>query len=121
MLLNWLDVRLARLGLALALIAIFLLAVIPQQQVPASSGWDKIDHWLAFFTLALLADRAAGARWFWPRAVPLLLLYGVAIEVAQHFTPDRHAELLDVVADSMGILLYCAVRQLSMMRLPRPD
>ena len=119
MLLNWLDVRLARLALALALAAIFLMAVIPQQEVPASSGWDKLDHWLAFFTLALLADRAAGARRFWSRSLPLLIVYGAGIELAQYFTPDRHAEVLDIVADSVGLFIYGGLRQLLVLRLPR--
>jgi VanZ family protein len=119
MLLNWLDIRLARLALALALVGIFVLAVIPQQQVPASSGWDKLDHWLAFFTLALLADRAAGGRWFWSRALPLLFAYGIGIEVAQYFTPDRQADVLDVLADSVGLLIYGGLRQLLSLRLPR--
>jgi VanZ family protein len=119
MLLNWLDIRLARLGLVVALVGIFVIAVIPQQEVPASSGWDKLDHWLAFFTLALLADRVAGGRWFWARTLPLLVAYGVGIEVAQHFTPDRHAEALDVVADSVGILIHGGLRSLLALRLPR--
>ena len=120
MLLNWLDIRLARWGLVLALSGIFVLAVIPQVEVPATSGWDKLDHWLAFFTLAALADRAAVER-FWSRALPLLILYGVGIEVAQYFTPDRHAEVLDVVADSIGVLIYGAARLLLASRLPRTD
>jgi VanZ family protein len=119
MLLNWLDIRLARLGLILALVAIFILAVIPQQEVPASSGWDKLDHWLAFFTLSLLADRVAGARLFWVRTLPLLIAYGIGIEVAQYFTPDRHSEVLDVVADSIGAIIYGGLRLLIMVRLPR--
>ena len=119
MLLNWLDIRLARVGLIVALVAIFVLAVIPQQEVPASSGWDKLDHWLAFFTLSLLADRATAGRWYWARTMPLLIAYGIGIEVAQYFTPDRHSEVLDVVADSIGVFIYGGLRLLLMLRLPR--
>lgn len=111
MLLNWLDKRLACLGLVLALAAITVLALIPAPEVPASSGWDKLDHWGAFFTLAALADRAAGPHLFWRRALPLLFAYGIAIEVAQYFTPDRQADLLDVVADTVGLLIYGGLRQ----------
>ena len=45
MLLNWLDVRLARIGLVVAVIAITILALIPAPEVPLSTGWDKTDHW----------------------------------------------------------------------------
>jgi VanZ family protein len=119
--LNWLDVRAARAALVLALLAITTLALIPQQDVPASSGWDKFDHWLAFFTLALLADRSAGPLRFWPRVVPLLVAYGIGIEIAQSLTPDRHADVLDVIADTIGVLIYAAARLLPMLRLPRVD
>ena len=34
------------------------------------------------------------------------------IEIAQWFTPDREASLLDVAADGIGIAIYGAVRQL---------
>lgn len=112
MLLNWLDIRLARLGLALALLAITTLALMPAPEVPATTGWDKLDHWVAFFTLAALLDRSSNSRSFWMRTLPLLVTYGIGIEVAQYFTPDRDADALDVVADSIGILVYGGLRQL---------
>jgi VanZ family protein len=41
-----------------------------------------------------------------PLALALLLLaFGVAIEVAQSFAPDREASALDVLADAAGIAL----------------
>lgn len=102
---KWLDIRLARAGLYAALVAISVLALIPQHDVPVSSGWDKLDHWTAFFTLSLLAAHAYPRRPFWLIALALVG-YGVAIEVAQFFTPDRSADAMDVVADSIGIGIY---------------
>lgn len=121
MLLNWLDIRLARLALCIALLAITTLALIPAQEVPASSGWDKLDHWAAFFTLSALADRVFGARLFWRRTALLLVAYGIGIELAQHFTPDRQADVLDVLADSIGIAIYGALHQLLIAGQPRPQ
>jgi VanZ family protein len=44
------------------------------------------------------------------QTVLLLLFYAVFIEVSQSFTPNRSAELLDIVADvigiTIGLLLY---------------
>lgn len=120
MLLNWLDMRRARLGLVLALIAVTTLALMPAPAVPATSGWDKLDHWAAFFTLAALADRASGARLFWQRALPLLIAYGIGIEVAQSLTPDRQADVLDVVADTIGVIIYGALRLLLVAMARRP-
>ncbi|MFT3930526.1 MAG: VanZ family protein [Spongiibacteraceae bacterium] len=117
MLLSWLDKRIARIGLAIALIAITTLSLMPSQSVPAGSGWDKFDHWAAFFTLSLLGCNAYPQRPFWQITLALLG-YGIGIEIAQYFTPDRYSEALDVVADSIGILIYgvCIVLNNSLAR-----
>lgn len=105
MLFDWLDARLARWGFAAAVIAIMVLALMPAKQVPVGSGWDKLDHWMAFFTLSLLASHAFPRRPFWQIAIALVG-FGIGIEVAQYFTPDRDADAIDVVADSIGIAIY---------------
>lgn len=105
MLLSWFDKRIARIVLAAALIAITTLSLMPSQSVPMGSGWDKLDHWGAFFSLSFLACHAYPQRPFWQIALALLG-YGIGIEIGQYFTPDRYAEALDVVADSIGILIY---------------
>lgn len=105
MLLNWLDVRLARVGLTIAVIAITILALIPAPEVPVSTGWDKTDHWSAFFTLAFLVHHSFPKKSLWWVFITLVL-YGIGIEVAQSFTPTRDADAMDVVADSIGILGY---------------
>jgi VanZ family protein len=105
MLLKWLDVRLARIGFTITLIAITTLALIPAPEVVVSTGWDKTDHWSAFFTLAFLLQHAFPKKSLgWVAA--LLVIYGIGIEVAQSFTPTRDASVLDVVADSVGIAGY---------------
>ena len=109
----WLPLPVARLALALAVIAIMVLALMPMTAVPVTTAWDKLDHVLAFFTLALLAEQAFPGRSFWRGLVLGLLAFGVGIEIAQWFTPDREASLLDVMADGIGIAIYGAVRQLT--------
>lgn len=105
MLLSWFDKRIALVGLVLALLAITTLALIPMPEMPMGSGWDKFDHWSAFFILSLLAAHAFPQRPFW-RIALALLTYGIAIEIAQYFTRYRSADVMDVVADSIGILIY---------------
>jgi VanZ family protein len=105
MLLKWLDVRLARVGLTIATIAITTLALIPAPEVPISTGWDKTDHWSAFFTLSFLLNHSFPKKSLWWVAA-VLVAYGIGIEVAQSFTPTRDADAMDVVADSVGILGY---------------
>ena len=62
---------------------------------------DKVKHASAFLVLWLLG-RVAG--WGTRRALALALLgFGVFIEIAQSFTPDREPSVLDVGADLVGI------------------
>jgi len=82
-----------------------ILFLVPQQFV--SSGifdwWDKAQHALAFGVLMLLGFLAY-PRAFWKVAIALIL-YGVAIEVIQSWTGWRSGEVLDAVADAVGVLL----------------
>jgi VanZ family protein len=83
-------------------VAISTLALLPKPPAGADLGWDKANHLAAFGVLTLLA------HWGWPRLrwTALwagLLSYGVLIEVAQSFTPNRSAEAVDVLADAIGI------------------
>lgn len=85
------------------LFSILYLTTIP---TPPNVGTnDKTEHFLAFAFLGLLA------RLGWPHLsygkvwLPLLALYGAAIEVIQSFLPYRSAEFLDFLADFFGIVL----------------
>lgn len=106
MYLRWLNIPLARCFFYGALAAITVLALIPATEVPASTGWDKADHWLGFFTLAFLGAHAYPQNSFWRRIAVGLLIYGIGIEFAQWCTPDRQADWRDVVADAIGIAAY---------------
>lgn len=110
--------------LALLLVVITALALVPDPPRSLSTGWDKSNHMLAFAALAFTGVRA---HWRlprqWPRLIGLLLAYGVALEIAQHFLPPRSADWHDVVADGAGVALgllaaATAARWLARMRCP---
>ena len=93
----------------LALISSYIAAVIPQDMAPQlGSLSDKSTHFIAFAVLTLLLRLAYPVTLL--QTFLLLLFYAVFIEFSQFFTPNRNAELLDVVADVIGIgiglLLY---------------
>jgi VanZ like family len=98
-----LSLPLRRLLFAALLLTILLVCVMPAPpRLPGALGWDKLQHLAAFGTLALTA------RWAWPRAAwgwiwLGLFAYGIGIEWAQSFTPNRVAEAQDVVADLLGV------------------
>ena len=68
----------------------------------ADTGWDKLNHALAFAALAFCAERAFGVALRW-RSSAALLLFGIAIELVQSQLPWRSAEAADVLADAVGI------------------
>jgi len=98
--------RLWRALLAVLLVAITWLALTPAPPKGLSTGWDKSNHLLAFGALAFAG---VWAQWRqprqWWRLVAALLAYGIGIEIAQHFLPPREADPMDVLADSMGIIV----------------
>lgn len=67
---------------------------------------DKIQHLVAYGALAGLTCWAYGA---WARravvAMAALFVFGVAMEAAQSWVPGRESSLLDVVANTAGIVL----------------
>ena len=68
------------------------------------SIWDKANHFSAFFVLYVLLSLAYTTLETRTKIV-LLLLFGLQIEVVQSFIDGRYFSMLDVVADSVGILL----------------
>lgn len=87
----------------IATLGVGVLALLPASVPMPTTGWDKANHGLAFFTLGLLGSLA------WPRSAArvwiALAIYGGAIEIAQALTPTRDGEWLDWCADVTGLAL----------------
>lgn len=104
---------LARVALAVALVGITCLALIPDSSASLpSSGNDKLNHFLAFFVLALLVDRSFPTPTFNYNKIFILVGYGLMIEIIQFFIPSRSFSLYDLLADTVGIFAYVMSRQL---------
>lgn len=70
---------------------------------------DKSLHILSFLFLAFLLNRASSDYTKYKRNILSLLVFGILIEVLQSFTGYREMSLTDVLADTIGILLYQAI------------
>lgn len=105
---------LLRASFGAALVVIFILALIPlPNALNAFSFQDKLEHNTAFLILMLLGWSCWPAK---PRQIAIgLFLYGVLIELAQHYlTTSRVGDPWDVVADSTGLLIaWLIIRQRS--------
>jgi len=88
----------------LVLFATYISAILPQDIAPTLGPIsDKWTHLLAFSVLTLLLRFAYRITII--QTVFSLFLYGILIEVSQYFTPNRCAEILDVVADMIGVAI----------------
>ncbi len=92
--------------LAVLATVVTIAALAPGADAPSLGIGDKVDHLLAFVSLALAAALS------WPatrrdaaRAGVGLLAYGAFIEIAQTQVPGRQGDLLDLAVDAAGIVL----------------
>jgi VanZ family protein len=99
---------LARGAFAVAVLVSLAVLFAPPSDVPsAPPGVDKVVHLSLFLALASTA-RWAGVGW--QVAAVSLLVYAAASEVVQGTAlVDRDAEFLDLVADTVGVLLGLAL------------
>lgn len=82
-------------------------AALTSLQVPVVARIsDKLLHGLAFTALAAVAHAGFPSPRGLLTALPLLLGHGLAIELVQATLPYRHFDLLDLLADALGLLAY---------------
>ena len=92
-----------RFMLVLLLCAVTWLALAPAPPRLLSTGWDKLNHGLAFSTLAVAAAMGFTAARL--RIGAALLAYGALIELLQAYLPPRQADLVDLMTDGLGIAI----------------
>ncbi len=86
---------------------VFVLAIVPNDQIKLSiDNADKVKHFTAFFVLSFLLNRASSTIAHRLRNMGALLGFGIFIEIVQLFFPFRESSIEDVIADSVGILIF---------------
>jgi len=95
-----------RIALAVALAITIFLATTQEAFPVLENTNDKINHILAFYVLALLADYSAPRTRFTLIKGLMILGFGLLIEVIQHFLPYREFSFFDLIADGIGIVVY---------------
>ena len=89
---------------------LFTATSLPVQRLPSIGFSDKINHFLAYFILAVLVNLTLiyqrKSRFLFNKAslvtIFIGLLYGAFDELHQILIPGRFAETLDWIADGMG-------------------
>jgi VanZ family protein len=106
-------------------VILFIATSIPVERLPSIGFTDKINHFIAYFILAILVNLTLiyqrKSRLLFERAsiatVVICLFYGALDEVHQMFIPGRSAETLDWFADAFGaaaavLLIYFLINKL---------
>lgn len=100
------QLRLARLWWAIGWGMVLFIAVSclePAKYVPDVHLWDKAEHALAFFGMSVWFGGLV-RRTRYPLIALTMLLFGGGIEIAQGLMGwGRDADILDFVADAVGI------------------
>lgn len=107
------KIWLVYLPLALYWIILFTATTLPGNQLPDLHLSDKIEHFSAFFILAVLLNlalifqRKSFVLFKYAALVTIVitLSYGAIDELHQIFIPGRSADIRDWLADSTGVIL----------------
>jgi len=95
-----------RAALAVTLVITMYLATTEKEFLVVADTNDKVNHILAFYVLAFLADYSVPKVSFNLSKGFTILGYGLVIELIQYFLPFRLFSLFDLAADGIGIALY---------------
>jgi VanZ family protein len=74
---------------------------MPIENIGADS--DKVNHLLAFVVFTFIISQSYEISFI--KIIILGLIFAIYIEVVQYFIPYRSAELFDIFADFIGIIL----------------
>jgi VanZ family protein len=111
------ELRLARLWWALGWAMVLFITVSclePPRYVPNLHLWDKLEHALAFFGMTFWFGGLA-RRGRYPVIAVLMLLFGGGIEIAQGaMRLGRDEDIMDFVADAVGISVALALLYLGL-------
>jgi len=104
---------------------LFIATTLPAERLPSVGFSDKINHFLAYFALAVLVNLTLiyqrKSRFLFEKAqiatIVICLFYGALDEIHQLLVPGRSAETLDWVADALGAFAGVLIVYLLISRL----
>jgi VanZ family protein len=94
--------KITRILFGLAAVAVTVLSLLPQRDLPNVGVSDKLEHALSYFVLAILGSFGFRERRSLLYLFVLLCAMGGVIELLQAFSPGRSPEFGDAIADAAG-------------------
>jgi len=101
---KWSRIILLLWGISICVVIYY--SLIPQVEFPIDF-WnaDKLYHCAAYGWLAVLPILGLAKRRLAMSAALSMIILGVLMEIGQHFVPGRTFSLLDIAANSLGVVL----------------
>ena len=97
--------KLATFAFFIGLVAVIALSLLPQDTLPETGMWDKLNHALAYGALAVLG----GFGFKGWRSLPMvgigLVVLGAGLELAQSVIPYRDGSITDALANFIGVAI----------------
>ncbi len=88
-----------------AVVVVGGLSLLPQEVLPETGVWDKLEHAIAYAALCVIGAIAYPRKLARSKLLLGLVLYGVALEALQSFVPGRVASIADVTANTLGVVV----------------
>ena len=99
--------KVAAVAVVLAVVVVGSLVSPLRLPTPGLAGWDKLQHAVAYFVLALVSFYAAETENY--KIAVVVFALGTCVELAQAFVPYRTASLLDAAANGFGVAVALCV------------
>ena len=93
-----------KIALLICVLSIEYLATTTREIEIVSGMWDKSNHFMAFFVLYILLSFAYQHMKIFHKIL-WLMAFAIQIEVVQYFIEGRFFSFMDVVADTIGMLI----------------
>ncbi len=88
------------LGWSMVGVVVVLSLTPSPPSVPGLLGWDKLQHLLTYAGLTFWFCQVFRGRWRW---AGLVFALGVVLELLQGLSAHRNLEVLDMVANGLGV------------------
>ena len=92
-----------------ALVALVMLSLLPLTMKVSLGYQDKVQHGVAYAALYFLSIRAYSPRWSLWLLAAFFVLFGIAIEFAQSWTEHRQTDVLDMLANTSGVVMVAVL------------
>ena len=97
--------KLAKIAFFIGLVAVITLSLLPQETLPETGMWDKLNHALAYGVLAVVGGFGFKG---WRSLLMVgsgLVLLGAGLELVQSVTSNRDGSINDALANLVGVAI----------------